>query len=154
MIYRGSVTGIASSALVLQNNDFLLRGALTESLKPEVPLLFSHDHSLEIGIAWPKQRNSLNIEVIGEFFLNDELPKHIHVLRLLQGSMIRALSVGFQLDDFDNLPHGERVIRRGTLLEISLCEVGGNPNATIRTISFWPVGLTECQQFWKQRRHQ
>jgi HK97 family phage prohead protease len=140
---------------VLQlGTDFLQPGAFRDTLKGEIPLCFNHERDHPIGHCQPREAVNGDIEISGTFFLDDTQQRHADVLALLRGGMIRGLSICFELDDYDDLPHGQRVIRRGTLLEASLVEKGGNPHAVIQHIAYWPANPQEHQAFWQQRRRQ
>jgi HK97 family phage prohead protease len=153
MIYRGSVTGTASTMLTLQNSHFLARGTFSGTLPHELPLCYDHLKDHPIGRAWPREMNDDSIQVNGVFFLDDAQRRDAHILSLLKASMLRGLSVSFEIDDAEQTsPFGPQWIRRATLREVSLCLVGGNRNARVLAISFWPASPQEHQAFLQRRQ--
>jgi hypothetical protein len=153
MIFAGHVEGIASTMLTLQNSHFLARGTFTGAVPHELPLHFDHLKDRAIGICCPRQTASGDIEIEGTFFLDDTQQRDAHILGLLKASMIRGLSISFEIDDCEQTSlFGPQWIRRGSLLEVSLCLIGGNRNARIRTISFWPASPEEHRKFYERRQ--
>jgi hypothetical protein len=153
MIFRGRVTGTASTALTLQNSHFLGRDTFAGAVPHQLPLHFDHLKDRAIGICYPRQTASGDIEIEGTFFLDDTQQRDAHILGLLKGSMLRGLSISFEINDCEQTsPFGPTWIRRGKLLEVSLCLVGGNRNARVLAISFWPASPQEHQAFLQRRQ--
>jgi HK97 family phage prohead protease len=150
MIFVGTVCGIASAVCVLQNNTFLQRGVFGDTLPATLPLLFRHEAGLQIGNCHPRETTAGDIEIAGDFFLDDEQPKQAHILQLLRSQMIRGLSVAYEVIASDQISmFASAWIRRGKLLEVSLCERGGNPHAVIRAIQWHPANSRQCEAFWR-----
>jgi HK97 family phage prohead protease len=146
----GQATGQADAMIVASTSTVDREGDIVDPLKMRrddlrnVPLLWGHDHSsLPIGAVVSLEVDARSIRAGFKWLQGD--PFADRVKNAWEQGIVRAASIGF-------LPHKAEPIERGwrytdwTLLELSLCPVGAQPDAVRAYRRFGLDGPTSCEQ--------
>ncbi|PTL55744.1 HK97 family phage prohead protease [Paraconexibacter algicola] len=80
-----------------RGNDIIEPGAFTKTLQenPEVPILWSHDHTLPpIGVSTSMKQDEHGLHVTGRLFLEGARAREVHAA--MKGGGLKGLSIGYR----------------------------------------------------------
>ncbi len=132
----GTLSGYASvfGPPADRHGDVIAPGAFARSLASgNVPLmLWSHDLSEPIGTWTDVREDATGLRVTGRLTL--ETRRGAEAYALLRDQALNGLSIGFRVEDFDELPEGGRLLKQIDLAEISLVTLPSASRARVSSV--------------------
>lgn len=126
----GAITGIAwpYNAGPDRSGDTIEKNAFVFPSK--LPMLFSHDPEMPIGVWDSIEENDAGLQVKGRLLVND-VARAREVRALVQAGAISGLSIGYSVKQATGRKGGGRIIKSLELVEISLVAVPMHPGARV-----------------------
>ncbi|MDX1949586.1 MAG: HK97 family phage prohead protease [Rickettsiales bacterium] len=131
----GVFTGYASVYNIIDNHDdVILPFAFSDSLMREnnIKLLWQHRADEPIGIITHIEEDEMGLFVEGKLLLEVERAREAYAL--LKSGVLRGLSIGFRVTDFEINESNIRLIKSADLFEISLVTFPANESAKITSV--------------------
>lgn len=131
---QGTFTGLAAAFNnVDQGGDRILPGAFSRTLaaNKQFPLLWQHDTHQPIG-SFTAVETSAGLQVTGKLLL--EVPQAKTARALLQGGVLKGMSIGFTTQKADYDDEGVRELKEVRLFEASLVTFPMNESAMVQSI--------------------
>lgn len=114
------------------DNDIIVKGAFTESLKKRNPkLLYQHKMSDVIGVINNAYEDEKGLFIEGKI---SNTTKGNEAYELLKDGAIDSFSVGFMTKDSDYKEDGVRLIKQAELYEVSIVTFPANEQARISSV--------------------
>lgn len=114
------------------DNDMIVKGAFTQSLKTREPqMLWGHDQSsVPIGKIATIHEDHKGLYFEAHLPMDDDLVKGRIAPQLRIGAL-KGISIGFRVKEREARKDGTRAIKQAELFEISLVNIPANPEASV-----------------------